>query len=98
MVRTCAPGRGFRGNWKLYRWTPALENKQYELSHRVDSKSWGPMRKRQTPFTGLRTTGTDRETVGSLDSAHQEHAHTGLACRQGRERSALEAAVFPTNA
>ena len=68
------------------------------MSHRLDSQSWGPMRKTQTPFTGLRTTGTDRETVGSLGSAHQEHAHTGSACRQGRERSALEAAGFPTNA
>ena len=29
-------------------------------SHRLDSQSWGLMRKRQTPFTGLRTTGTER--------------------------------------
>ena len=67
-------------------------------SHGLDSQSWGPMRKRQTPFTGLRTTGTDRETVENLDSTHQEHAHTGSACRQCRERSALAAAGFPTSA
>lgn len=41
---------------------------------------------------------TNRRTVGSLDSAHEDCIWAGLLSRQGRKRSALAAAVFSMKA
>ena len=43
---------------------------------------WGPTLERRAPLAGWRAGETNRRTVGSLDSAHDEGAHTCLLLKQ----------------
>ena len=70
-------------------------------SHRLGTPVLGSHTGEQAPLAGQRASGTNRRTVGTLDSAREELSPTGLLLRQhgeGGERFSLAAAGFPTTA
>lgn len=60
------------------------------------SQFWGPSGGDKNPWLIV---GPMERKERRLNSVHEKHihTHTGLTPRQGRERSALEAAGFPTS-
>lgn len=71
-----------------------LPSRMKSESYRLDVPVWSPVQERRAPLAGWR----NNRVVRILDSTHEECTHTGLPLRQGRKKSALLAAGFPTTA